>query len=53
MSYEPPTPSTNLPTDLVNTLNESTPDRRRDLATYAEELAEHQERKARLEEETT
>jgi hypothetical protein len=53
MSYEPPTPSTNLPTDLVNTLNESTPDRLRDIATYAEELAEHKERKARLEEETT
>ena len=53
MSYEPPTPPTNLPTDLVNTLNESTPERLRDIVTYAEELAEHKERKARLEEETT
>ena len=43
----------NLPTDLVNTLTESTPERLRDIATYAEELAEHKERKARLEEETT
>ncbi len=43
----------NLPTDLVNTLNESTPEHLRDIATYAEELAEHKERKARLEEETT
>ena len=53
MSFEPPTPPMNLPTDLVNTLNESTPERLRDIAMYAEELAEHKERKARLEEETT
>ena len=53
MSYEPPTPPTNLPTDLVNTLNESTPERLRDIAMYAEELAEHKEREARLEEEAT
>jgi len=51
MSYEPPTPAANLPTDVVNTLNESTPERLRDIATYAEELAEHKEREARLEEE--
>ncbi len=53
MSYEPPTPPTNLPTDLVNTLNESTPERLRDFAMYAEELAEHKEREARLEEGST
>nr|WP_229504804.1 hypothetical protein [Natrinema versiforme] len=51
MSYEPPTPSANLPTEIVNTLNESTPEHLRDVATYAEELAEHKERKACLEEE--
>ncbi len=52
MPYEPPTPPTNLSTDVVNTLNESTPERLHDIATYAEELAEHKEREARLEEET-
>ncbi|WP_226483181.1 hypothetical protein [Natrinema amylolyticum] len=49
MSYEPPTPPASLPTEIVNTLNESTPERLRDVATYAEELAEHREREARLE----
>ena len=53
MSYEPPTPPTNFPTDLVNTLNGSTPERLRDIVTYAEELAEYKEREARLDEETT
>ncbi|WP_136602723.1 hypothetical protein [Salinigranum halophilum] len=52
MSYEPPTPPSSLPTDIVNALNESTPDRLRDVATYAEALAEHKEREARLEEST-
>ncbi|WP_430639652.1 hypothetical protein [Haloferax volcanii] len=51
MSYEPPTPPSRLPTDIVNVLNESTPDRLRDVATYAEALAEHKEREVRLEEE--
>ncbi|MWV41047.1 hypothetical protein [Natrialba sp. INN-245] len=51
MSYEPPLPPANLPTEVVNTLNESTPEHLRDVATYAEELAEHKEREARLEEE--
>ncbi|UPV77167.1 hypothetical protein M0R89_22575 (plasmid) [Halorussus limi] len=51
MSYEPPTPPSSLPTDLVNTLNEYTPERLHDVATYAEELAEHKEREARLQEE--
>ncbi len=50
MSYEPPAPPANLPTEIVNTLNESTPERLRNIARYAEELAEHKERKARLEE---
>jgi len=50
MSYEPPTLPANLPTGIVNTLNESDPEQLRDVATYAEALAEHQEREARLEE---
>jgi hypothetical protein len=31
MSYEPPTPPTNLPTEIVNTLNESRPEQLRDV----------------------
>lgn len=50
MSYEPPTPPVSLATEIVNTLNESSPERLRDVATYAEALAEHKEREARLEE---
>ena len=46
MSYEPPT----LTTEIVNTLNESTLEQLREIATYAEALAEHKEREARLEE---
>ena len=51
MSYEPPTPPANLPTEIVNTLNEATPEHLRDVASYAEALAEYKEREARLEEE--
>ncbi|MDR5657774.1 hypothetical protein RH831_11375 [Halodesulfurarchaeum sp. HSR-GB] len=51
MSSEPPTPPTSLSTDLIKTLNESTPDYLRDVATYAEALSEYKEREARLEEE--
>jgi hypothetical protein len=50
MSYEPPTPPANLPTEIVNTLNNSSPERLQDIATYAEALAEHKERESRLEE---
>jgi hypothetical protein len=50
MSYEPPTISANLPTEIVDTLNEATPEHLRDVASYAEALAEHKEREARLEE---
>jgi hypothetical protein len=49
MSYEFTTPPASLPTDLVNELNESDSDLLHDVATYAEELAEHKERKSRLE----
>jgi hypothetical protein len=51
MSYEPPTPPANLPTEIVNLLNEATPEHLQDVANYAEALAEHKERKVRLEEE--
>jgi hypothetical protein len=50
MSYEPPTPPMNLSTEIVNMLNESGPEQLRDVATYAEALAEHKKREARLEE---
>ena len=50
MSHEPPTPPANLSTEIVNTLNEATPEHLRDVASYAEALAEHKEREARLEE---
>ncbi|MDS0243539.1 MULTISPECIES: hypothetical protein [Haloferax] len=52
MSYEPPTPPPNLPTEVVNALNGSSPNRLRDVGRYAEELAEHKEREARLEDES-
>jgi len=49
MSYEPPTPPAGLPAELVDTLNEASPEQLRDVARYAEGLAEHKEREARLE----
>ena len=52
MSYEPPTPPAELPTDIVNTLNGYSPDQLQHVARYAEELAEHKAREARLEEES-
>ncbi|WP_302082902.1 hypothetical protein [Salinibaculum rarum] len=52
MSYEPPTPAAELPTDLVNTLNESSSEQLQYVARYAEELAEHKAREARLEEDS-
>ncbi|RDZ39623.1 hypothetical protein C5B91_19500 [Haloferax sp. Atlit-10N] len=51
MSYEPPTPPTSLSTEVVDALNNLSPNSLRDVARYAEELAEHKEREARLEEE--
>ena len=50
MSYEPPTPPAILTTEAVNTLNKSEPEQLREIATYAEALAEHKEREARLKE---
>ncbi|SDN27556.1 hypothetical protein SAMN05192554_12419 [Haloarchaeobius iranensis] len=43
-------PPANLPTEIVNTLNESSPEQLRDVSTYAEALAEHKERETRPEE---
>ena len=50
MSYEPPTPSAELPTDLVDTLDGYSSDQLQHVARYAEALAEHKAREARLEE---
>jgi hypothetical protein len=52
MSYEPPTPPADLPTEIVNTLNDYSPDQLQHVARYAEKLAEHNAREARLEEES-
>jgi len=52
MSYEPPTPSAELPTDIVDTLNGYSLDQLQHVARYAEELAEHKAREARLKEES-
>jgi hypothetical protein len=51
MSYEPPTPPEELPTEIVNTLNGYSPEQLQHVARYAEELTEHKAREARLEEE--
>jgi len=52
MSYEPPTPPAELPTEIVNTLNGYSPEQLQHVARYAEALAEHKAREARLEEES-
>ena len=52
MSHEPPTPPAELPTDIVNTLNNYSPDQLQHVAHYVEELAEHKAREARLKEES-
>jgi len=51
MLYEPPSPPANLPTEIVDALNEATPEKLRDVASYSEALAEHKDREARFEEE--
>jgi len=50
MSYEPPTPPTDLPDGIVDTLDDYSADLLRDVASYAEKLAEYREREARLDE---
>ncbi len=51
MSYEPPTPPAELPSSVVDTLNDFSPMYLRHVANYAEELAEYREREVRLAEE--
>lgn len=51
MSNTPPTPPASLSTGTVNTFDEYTPEHLREVATYAEELAEHKEREIRHERE--
>ncbi|UTF55768.1 hypothetical protein [Natronosalvus rutilus] len=48
MSYEPPTPPADLPTDVIDTLNDYSPELLRHVAQYAEKFAEYREREARL-----
>jgi len=50
MSYEPPTTPTELPTNVVETLEKSSPEVLREVARYADELAAYRERDARLDE---
>ena len=51
MSDHQPISPTSLPLELVDTLNESTPEQLRDVATYAKELAELKEHEKHFEEE--
>jgi hypothetical protein len=48
MSSEPPTPPSELPTGVVSTLNDYSPELLRRVARYTDELAEYREREARL-----
>ena len=48
MSYEPPTPSAELPSDVIKILDDYPPEILRHVANYAEELAEYKEREDRL-----
>lgn len=48
MSDEHPTPPAGLPMEVATALSESTAKRLRDIATYADALADHKEREGRL-----
>ena len=48
MSYEPPTPPQELSTEVVDTLDDYSPELLRHLARYTKDLAEYREREARL-----
>lgn len=52
MSYEPPTPPGDAPTEVIEQLETLKPETLRQISRYANELADHREREARLEEET-
>lgn len=51
MSDDPPAPLAELPEDIINTLNDYSPDQLQRVARYAEELSEYKAREGRLEEE--
>ena len=48
MSYSPPDAPSELPTDIVSKLDDQSPEILRQVARFAEELAVHREREARL-----
>ncbi|WP_256300912.1 hypothetical protein [Haloarchaeobius salinus] len=48
MPFEPPTPPSELPDDLVEDLADCSPDQLREAANYAFALASHREREDRL-----
>ncbi|WP_424016218.1 hypothetical protein ACOZ4N_00170 (plasmid) [Halorientalis pallida] len=52
MSYESPTPPAELPTDILDTLNEYFPDQLQYVISWARDLTVHKAREARLEEES-
>jgi hypothetical protein len=52
MPYAPPDPPEGVPDDVIEGVAELPPDLLRDLSRYAEALAEHREREARLDDES-
>ncbi|SEP12549.1 hypothetical protein SAMN04487948_11548 [Halogranum amylolyticum] len=48
MSNSPPTPPQNVPSGITEKLTDQSPNVLRDIARYADELAEHREREAQL-----
>jgi hypothetical protein len=52
MSHDPPTPPAELPTKIIDTLNEYSPEQLQHVAQYAERLAEHKTREDHLDEES-
>jgi hypothetical protein len=48
MSYSPPDPPRKVPVDIASKFDEQSPEVLRQIARFAEELAEHREREARL-----
>ncbi|WP_254534842.1 hypothetical protein [Halomarina litorea] len=46
--FPPPAPPADLPTDVIDSLDNYSPELLRHVASYAEELAEYREREARL-----
>ena len=48
MPYSPPDPPEEVPADIASKLDEQSPEALRQIARFAEELAEHREREVRL-----